>query len=97
MLYHVTKHLGDRFGGSGASLNRALGGFVGTSTIGALPVLLFLVALRYDVPYSLAPIGPGNAVVRVRVVEDGHFDWSLARDGSRTTALTILGASIRGN
>ena len=49
---------------------------MGTTTIGALPVLLFLVALGYDVPYSLAPITPSDVVVRVHIVEDGHFDRS---------------------
>ena len=49
---------------------------MGTSTIGALSVLLLLVALGYNVPCLLAPIAPGNMAVRVRVVEDGHLDWS---------------------
>ena len=75
-MYHLTKHRGDRFRRSGASLNRAFSGLVSTTTIGALLVLLLLAALGYDVPYFLAPIAPGNAAVRVRFVEDGHFDWS---------------------
>ena len=76
MLHHFAKHLGNRFRGSGAILNGALGGFVGTSTIGALPVLLLPVALGYNMPYPFAPIASGNAVVWVHVVEDGHFNRS---------------------
>ena len=68
-LHHLAKHLGDRFSRSGTSLCWALGRFVGTSTIGSFSVLLLLVALGYDMPYSFAPITPGNAVVRVRVME----------------------------
>ena len=97
MLHHFTKYLGDHFRGGGASLFRALGGFVGASTNGALPVPPLHRALGYDVPYFLAPIASGDTAVWVRVVEDGHFDRSLVQDGSGTMALTTLGASTRGD
>ena len=76
MLYHLTKHRGDRFRRSGTSLSGALGRFVGASTNGTLPVLLPHVALRYDMPYPLAPIASGNTVVWVHVMEDRHLDQS---------------------
>ena len=76
MLHYFAKHLGDRFWGSSASLNRALGGFVGTSTIGAFPIPLLHVALRYNVPNLLASVAPGDTAVQVRVVENGHFGGS---------------------
>ena len=49
---------------------------MGSTTIGALSALLLLVALGYNMPHLLAPITPGNAAVRVRIMEDGHFDRS---------------------
>ena len=76
MLHHISKHLGDHFRGSGASLSRALGGFVGTSTNGAFLIPLLHVALRYNVPNLLASVAPGDMAVWVRVVENGHFNGS---------------------
>ena len=76
MLHYLAKHLGDRFWGSGTSLSRALGEFVGTSTNGALSLPLLYVALGYNVPNLLASIAPSNTVVWIRVVENGHLDMS---------------------
>ena len=49
---------------------------MGTSTNGALPVPLLHVALGYNMPYLLAPIASGDAVVQVRFMENGHFNGS---------------------
>ena len=51
---------------------------MGTTTSGALAVPLFLGALGYDMPYHFAPIAPGDTAMRVRIVEDGHFDRSTS-------------------
>ena len=76
MLHHFSKHLGDPFRGSGASLSRAFGGFVGTTTNGAFSIPLLYVALGYNVANPLASVAPDDTVVRVRVMENGHFDGS---------------------
>ena len=46
---------------------------MGTTTSGTLPVPPLLGALGYHMPYCLAPIASGDAVMRICVMEDGHF------------------------
>ena len=49
---------------------------MGTSTNGAFSIPLLHVALRYNVPNLLASVAPSDTVVRIRVVENGHFNGS---------------------
>ena len=75
-LHHFAIYLGNCFWGCSSSLNWACGRLVGTTTDGALPVPLLLGALGYYVSHYPASKAPGNTVMWVRVMEDGHFNWS---------------------